>query len=41
MLAMHCVVDKVYHLADLCAECNMKLVPVNEKGGVGYNCHCC
>lgn len=38
---MLCEGDKVYDQPGNCPVCNMKLVPVNEKGAQGHQCHCC
>ena len=38
---MHCEGDKVYHQPGNCPVCNMKLVPVDEKGAHSHHGHCC
>jgi len=38
---MHCEGDKVYDQPGNCPVCNMKLVPLDEKGSHGHHNHCC
>jgi len=38
---MHCEKDKVYDKPGNCPVCNMKLMPVGEKGTAGHECGCC
>ena len=38
---MHCEKDKVYNQPGSCPVCNMKLVPIDEKGDHSQHGHCC
>ena len=38
---MHCEKDKVYGKPGNCPVCNMKLMPVGEKGTANNKCGCC
>jgi len=39
--SMHCEKDKIYGKPGNCTVCNMKLMPVGEKGSSGNHCSCC